>query len=509
MKLQKTISITAISVALLATSCTTSNEPITEAAATLGPPQVRISGTTPEPTILSKLKQETNIAPVTPTMEGYSPETYHLYNTQNGDTLPTIARRFMVDSELVWRANLNLTRTDFLDKDTLVTVPDLDLSSSIDPYWIIPDSEVVYGPGQVNLDVQTEVQAHTKGWLWQVKAGNEYLDPGWKVVQDIAMEYSVNPRILLALIEYQSGLLTGISSTESIEQYPLNVQKWKFAKLPNQLMWAAEQINAGYYGWRHGRIQELSLAEGEKYKLDPRLNSGTVAIYSFFAPLYSTALFEQAVGPNGFSATYEQLFGNPFNFEVDLVEPGLTQPEITLPFETGVVWNFTGGPHAAWRDSAPWAAIDFAPKLAEPGCVESTDWIVAPASGVITRIGNGILAQNLDNDRSELTGWTLVYVHLLPEKYKLRVGQQVEYGERLGRPSCEGNLETTGTHLHLARKYNGEWIPASGPPTFSLGEWDVIGEHRPYRGKLYNRYNGITVIACACVNDNQISIPPR
>ena len=509
MKLQKTIFITAASVALVLTSCITSNESILQSTATLNPPQVSISVSTPEPTILSIPKQPTDSMPITPTMESYSPEIYHLYNTRNGDTLPTIARRFMVDAELVWKANLNLARTDFLDKDTQVTVPDLDFSSSNDPFLIIPDSEVVYGPGQVNLDVQTEVQVPSDGWLWQIEAGNDYLLPGWRVVQDIAMAYSVNPRLLLALIEYQSGLVTGISNAESIVQYPLNVQKWKFAKLPNQLMWAAEQINAGYYGWRHGRIQELTLAEGEQYKLDPRLNSGTVAIYSFFAPLYSTALFEQAIGPNGFAATYKQLFGDPFNFEVNLVEPGLTQPEITLPFENDVVWNFTGGPHNAWRDSAPWAAIDFAPQLAESGCVESNDWIVAPAPGVITRIQTGVLAQNLGDDGSELTGWTLIYVHLLPEKYKLRVGQHIEYGERLGRPSCEGDFESTGTHLHLARKYNGEWMPASGPPIFSLGDWDVIGEHRPYHGKLYNRKTGITIVACACVNDNQISKPSK
>ncbi len=507
MKLQKTIFITAASVALVLTSCKTSNESTLKSTATLSPPQVRILVATPEPTIFSIPQQTTDSMPITPTMESYSPEIYHLYNTQNGDTLPTIARRFMVDTELVWRANLNLDRTDFLDKDIQVTVPNLDFSSSNDPFLIIPDSEVVYGPGQVNLDVQMEVQVYSDGWLWQIEAGNNYLLPGWRVVQDIAMAYSVNPRILLALVEYQSGLVTGISNAESIVQYPLNVQKWKFAKLPNQLMWAAEQINAGYYGWRHGRIQELTLAEGEQYKLDPRLNSGTVAIYSFFAPLYSTALFEQAIGPNGFSATYKQLFGDPFNFEVNLVEPGLTQPEITLPFENDVVWNFTGGPHNAWRDSAPWAAIDLAPQLAESGCVESNDWIVAPAPGVITRIQTGVLAQNLGDDGSELTGWTLIYVHLLPEKYKLRVGQHIEYGERLGRPSCEGDFESTGTHLHLARKYNGEWMPASGPPIFSLGDWDVIGEHRPYQGKLYNRKTGITIVSCACVNDNQISKP--
>ncbi|GIS67486.1 MAG: hypothetical protein CM1200mP6_05540 [Anaerolineaceae bacterium] len=81
---------------------------------------------------------------------------------------------------------------------------------------------------------------------------------------------------------------------------------------------------------------------------------------------------------------------------MDLLGAGLKQPELTLPFEDNVIWNFTGGPHNAWRDSPPWAAIDFAPQLAESGCAKSTDWIVAPASGVISRIEDGVLAQNLE-----------------------------------------------------------------------------------------------------------------
>ena len=509
MKPQRLIYSIITSICLFATSCVNNTENIQVATSTLAPPQVNITITTAEPNVIPQPTHKTITASITPTTDIYTPKTYYLYSAQNGDTLPTLARRFAVDLELLWRANSNLARTDFLNRNTLVTVPDLDLSDSIDPFLIIPDSEIVYGPGQINLNVEDEVKSYPDGWLWQIEAGNDYLLPGWRVVKDISMAYSVNPRILLALIEYQSGLITGMSDAESIVQYPLNVQKWHLAKLPNQLMWASEQLNAGYYGWRHGRIQQLTLAEGEQYQLDPRLNSGTVAIYSFFAQLYSQALFEQAIGPNGFAATYEQLFGDPFNFQVDLLDPGLTQPEIALPFEPNVIWNFTGGPHNAWRDSAPWAAIDFAPQLAESGCAKSTDWIVAPASGVISRIQDGVLAQNLGDDSSELTGWTLVYVHLLPEKYKLRVGQNIEYGERLGRPSCEGDFESTGTHLHLARKYNGEWIPASGPPTFSLGNWDVIGEHRPYRGKLHNRDSGISIEACACVNDNQISKPHK
>ncbi|HJO90754.1 MAG TPA: LysM peptidoglycan-binding domain-containing protein, partial [Anaerolineales bacterium] len=208
MKPQRLIYSTITSICLFTTSCVNNTETRQDATPTLAPPQVSITITTAEPNVLPQPTRKTITQSITPTTEVYTPDTYYLYSAQNGDTLPTIARRFVVDLELLWRANLNLSRTDFLDRNTLVTVPDLDLSNSIDPFWIIPDSEVVYGPGQVNLDVEKEVKAYPDGWLWQIEAGNDYLLPGWRVVKDTAIAYSVNPRILLALIEYQSGLVT-------------------------------------------------------------------------------------------------------------------------------------------------------------------------------------------------------------------------------------------------------------------------------------------------------------
>ena len=43
----------------------------------------------------------------------------------------------------------------------------------------------------------------------------------------------------------------------------------------------------------------------------------------------------------------------------------------------------------------------------------------------------------------------------------------VETDDRIGHASCEGGV-STGTHLHFARKYNGEWVLADGPLPFVL-----------------------------------------
>lgn len=65
----------------------------------------------------------------------------------------------------------------------------------------------------------------------------------------------------------------------------------------------------------------------------------------------------------------------------------------------------------------------------------------------------------------------------------------------MGNPSSEGG-EATGTHIHIARKYNGEWILADGPMSFNLGGWIVHEGTAAYLGTLTR--NGLTVTACTC-----------
>jgi hypothetical protein len=55
--------------------------------------------------------------------------------------------------------------------------------------------------------------------------------------------------------------------------------------------------------------------------------------------------------------------------------------------------------------------------------------------------------------------------------------------DHIGHASCEGGI-STGTHLHFARKYNGEWIVADGPIPFLLSGWTAFAGTKPYEGTL-------------------------
>jgi LasA protease len=63
------------------------------------------------------------------------------------------------------------------------------------------------------------------------------------------------------------------------------------------------------------------------------------------------------------------------------------------------------------------------------------------------------------------------------------VGAVLKTNDQIGHPSCEGG-NATGTHFHIARKYNGEWIAADWPLPFVLGGWQAYAGAKEYLGGM-------------------------
>jgi hypothetical protein len=161
-----------------------------------------------------------------------------------------------------------------------------------------------------------------------------------------------------------------------------------------------------------------------------------------------------------------------------------------LPFEPDYVWSYASGPHAAWQSEGALAALDFAPSTHAPGCIESNAWVVAVADGPVVRSANGAVIQDIDHDGNQViisdmheeTGWVVMYMHIASTD-RAAVGTYLKKGDPLGHPSCEGG-PATGTYVHIARKYNGEWIAADGPLPFVLNGWTAHAGEEPYKGTL-------------------------
>ncbi|MEK7326568.1 MAG: hypothetical protein AAB217_15070, partial [Chloroflexota bacterium] len=277
--------------------------------------------------------------------------------------------------------------------------------------------------------------------------------------------------------------------------YPIDYRNPARDGLFQQLDWLADTLNLGYYRWRDGSVTALDFPDGTQQRLHPTLNAGTAALQFAFSRIYNDPEWSADVGPDGVYVAYNQLFGDPFEKSFEpLIPDGLTQPELGLPFVDGREWLFISGPHAAWEPGSPWAALDFAPPSLEAGCVKSDEWVAAPTAGLIVRSGDGVVVLDLDGDGREQSGWAILFLHVAAEG-RVPLGRTVEAGDLIGHPSCEGG-RSTGTHVHLARKYNGEWIPADGPIPFNLSGWVTKFGPREYKGTMTKGDDTIT--ACEC-----------
>ncbi len=443
------------------------------------------------------------ITPLAPTVQAttapgrpqYGPGELVDYIAQDGDTLPALAARFNTTIAEIRAAN------PIIPDDATTMPPGMPMRIPIYylPFWgttyqSLPDSAFVNGPSQVGFSTSAFL-ASTTGWWKDYRAyAGDKMRNGAEVVEYVAANYSVNPRLLLALLEYQTGALT--QAERPTTKYLLGFRRTYYDSPYLQLVIAANTLNNGYYRWRTGQLTEWELLDKTIFRPDPWQNAGSAALQYYFAQLYTGTEFNASISPDGLARTYQTLFGDPWLDRPILIPGSLQQPQLRLPFRSDFAWAYTGGPHTGWGTGEPFAAVDFAPASETSGCftAQNDQYAVAMADGLVVRSSIDGIIIDLDKDGDERTGWVLFYLHLATEG-RVPIGREVTAGDVVGYPSCEGG-SSTGTHVHVARKYNGEWIPASGTLAFNFEGWVAAAGSKAYEGTLQR--GPLTVTACTC-----------
>jgi len=353
--------------------------------------------------------------------------------------------------------------------------------------WL-PDSAIIYSPVSAGFQIDAYI-TRVGGYLstYREKVDEDEWMTGFEIIRRVALESSINPQLLLAFLEFRSGWVRGQPADPIQIDYPIGFYVPDYHGLYLELSLVAKELNIGYYGWRQGTLTELIFPDYTHVRISPGLNAGSVALEILTSMFYRNQLdwLEAVNSPHGFLALYAEMFGDPWLADADvepLFPPNLDQPTLELPFAPGEYWSLTSGPHIAWRTGTPRGALDFAPITGEPPCVVSTAWVTASAPGLVVRSERGVVALDLDGDGLEQTGWVLLYMHVA-EQDRISLGKWVETNTPLGHPSCEGG-QATGTHVHLARKYNGEWLAADGPLPMVLSGWVAHAGELSYEGTL-------------------------
>jgi murein DD-endopeptidase MepM/ murein hydrolase activator NlpD len=265
----------------------------------------------------------------------------------------------------------------------------------------------------------------------------------------------------------------------------------------------ANKVNEGYYGYKQTGSIAVRFYGGGRAVVPYGMKAGTVGVQNALAVNSDWETWQTEVDPEaatGFMQTYSRLFGDPSAFRFDPVVPiGLTQPKLQLPWEQGQTFYYTGGPHAAYGDGSGWAAIDFGPPDVLGACYYSNVPVAAAADGRLFLSEKGELYLDLDGDGNLQTGWVLLYLHTVARD-ELTQGQAVKAGDPLGYASCEGGVSNS-SHLHFARRYNGEWMAAGGPVPMILSDWQVQSGLGQYEGGMTR--SGKTKNACECWDEEE------
>ena len=418
----------------------------------------------------------------TPTPTRTPPETTAIYHTiRAGETLSAIAVAYGTTVESLMRLN-GMTNADQLAVGQVIQVS-MDAQHIGPDAHLIPDSELVYGPAYTDFDVAAATAAFPgmfNGYAEDVE-GRTMTGP--EIVQLVAEQYSVGPRVLLALLELRGGWLTNPDPPPDKRVYPLGYARDYWDGLYSQLNLAANALDAGFYGWWLDTLWLIQTDDGAYIQFSLKLNAGTAGVQRALASGaadYDAWTAELA----RFATVYRDLFGDPFTHTTGPMIPvDMASPELDLPWAVGETWYYTGGPHPGWGTLGAWSALDFTTGERNIGCMTSQGWVTAAAPGQVLVSQNGMVLQDLDGDGFLGSGWVLLYMHMASEG-RVAAGTFLNTGDPVGHPSCEGGV-SDAAHLHFARRYNGIWIAADDARwPMSLSGWVPASAGDAYDGTI-------------------------
>ncbi|MBZ6067279.1 M23 family metallopeptidase [Aeromonas schubertii] len=300
-----------------------------------------------------------------------------------------------------------------------------------------PDEQLfVYGEAALAFDLE--------GYL---RREAPHLLPKLETLSHWAGATSINPQLLLALMEQRSQLLSQPTARAVEQPFGMAVRERGFT---SQLAAMARTLSERFY-------QARELAERR-----PR---------GVTRPIAPTALALQTLPGTGhrpLAEVYEQLFGRG-SFRSAALPAAAPLPLLAglfqLPWRQGYRWKVNGA-HAHSGSGFPLSSIDVSydwPRWGSP-----TYTVAAANSGTVT------VFSRCQVRVTHSSGWASNYYHMAD--ISVRSGDYVEANTRLGtyagtrsQALCEGG-SSTGPHLHFSLLYNGVFRSLQG---MTLGGYKV------------------------------------
>ena len=311
---------------------------------------------------------------------------------------------------------------------------------------------------------------------------------------------SVNPKILITILELRYGWVSGFS--ESISEDEMR------GTIEDTAMGLASTFYEHMHTWGALRPSfspvpaigpSVLLQDGSAASLDPSLSSGTVALITSMAGDISLAGYESKLA--GVTRDFSTIFGAMFPESDPLdasngIVPLNAPPEgmFQLPFPLGAEW-VASGPHS-WNGGSwppPFSSIDFftgGGSCAAP----PNQYAVAAAYGTVNRPYGYSCWLEIDHGN----GWVTSYYHLSNLYSGAPIGRDGKVGT-IACETCAGGF-ATGPHVHFSLKYNGAYVSLEG---VDFSGWTVHTGSVPYNSGSFERDGTVLNAYTRLVNDYQ------
>jgi len=285
--------------------------------------------------------------------------------------------------------------------------------------------------------------------------------------------YSINPKILISLMEAKSGILTNPTEQSIAKPFGDLSNKASFAE---QVKDVASQLTKRFYAFRRLSHDQES-TQRHLLKLIVPTSAATVAIkgvltthdkdnvignddfYNFFTAYENvflegkTALLNQHVLVKNNKPISNESANKP------QTSAAAAAPTMYLPWSSGWSWR-AGGAHGNDGSSWPLSALDFYYPSNNGGWGGNKPYVYSAHGGTVTRYSSCSMRV------THSSGIATSYYHM--DNLQYNTGSYVNAGTYIGRYAnnynqalCQGG-QSTGPHLHMALLRNGYWESLNG-----------------------------------------------
>jgi len=255
---------------------------------------------------------------------------------------------------------------------------------------------------------------------------------------------SVSPKIIIALIEMKTSLLSKGNWDSDQLQTPLGDMSIETG-FSAQIEDVANHLASLYYQQQDQQLSAQSAADPTAIEATDIDNDAAVQFNDVYLQLF----------PQPLTKSSEQIADYP-SAALDANPPvNLLQ----FPFPVGESWA-AGGTHGDTGGGPPFSAMDFWKTYLPWGANLSNYWVSASTGGRVIR-HSSCSVEVIDD-----SGWSSSYYHL--DNVRVTTGQRVtrntplaNYANNIGQALCNGG-GSSGPHVHFSIKNNGVYKDLDG-----------------------------------------------